>query len=423
VSSATITRDFEQASRKAGVIGRHTGDAEQAIARAPKKVEAIYEVPFLAHATMEPMNATAHVRADGVDVWAPTQFQTLAQTTAAKIAGVPPSSVKVHTTFLGGGFGRRAEIDFITDAVQLSKAAGAPVKVIWTREDDMRHDFYRPATYNVLRAGLDADGMPVAYWHRTVASSIMSRFFPQFVKNGLDPSNIEGSANIAYGIPNVHVDFVRHETGVPVGFWRSVGNSQNGFIAESFIDELAHAAGKDPFEFRRALLANSPRHRGVLELAAEKAGWGTPLPAGHFRGIAMVESFGSYVAEVAEISIENGGVRVHRVVCAVDCGSVVNPLTVEAQMQGGIVYGLSAALTGEITIKDGRVEQGNFDTYRVLRLKEMPAIEVYIVPSTEAPGGVGEPGTPPIAPAVANAVFAATGQRIRRLPIRLAPQA
>jgi isoquinoline 1-oxidoreductase beta subunit len=291
---------------------------------------------------------------------------------------------------------------------------------VWTREDDIRHDFYRPATYNVLSASLGDDGMPIAYSHHVAGPSIMSRVFPDSVRNGLDSTNVEGSADVAYAIPNFHVEYVRHEVGVPVGFWRSVGDSQNGFITESFIDELAHAAHKDPYEFRKALLAKAPRQQGVLNLAAEKAGWGTPLPAGRFRGIAMVDSYASHVAEVAEISIgADQSVKVHRVVCAVDCGSVVNPLTVEAQMQSAIVYGLTAALYGEITISKGRVTQGNFDSYRMLRMSEMPVIEVHIVPSAEAPGGVGEPGLPPIAPAVANAVFAATGKRFRTLPIRL----
>lgn len=419
-SSERITRELAGAVRTKGAVARHDGEGERALARGTR-VDAVYEVPFLAHATMEPMNCTAHVRPDGCDVWAPTQFQAAAQGTAAKITGLAPEKVRIHTTYLGGGFGRRAESDFIAEAVELSKAVGAPVKVIWSREDDVRHDFYRPATYNVLAASLGTDGMPIAFSHRIAGPSIMTRFFPQFVKNGLDPSNVEGSANTPYAIPNVHVEYVRRDVGVPVGFWRSVGNSQNAFIVESFIDELAHAAGKDPYEYRKSLLAKAPRHAAVLAMAAEKAGWGTPIAAGRSRGIAMHESFGSHVAEVAEVSVApDGSVRVHRVVCAVDCGAVVNPLTVEAQMQSGIVFGLTAALYGEITIQHGGAVQGNFDAYRMLRMPEMPVVEVHIVPSTEPPGGVGEPGTPPIAPAVANAVFAATGKRIRRLPIKLA---
>jgi len=297
---------------------------------------------------------------------------------------------------------------------------GAPVQVTWSREDDVQHDFYRPAAYSKLVAGLDADGWPIALKSRIVSPSIMSRFFPGSVKNGIDDSSVEGQADSKYAIPNFLVEYVLTEAGVPVGFWRSVGNSQNGYITECFIDELAKAGGKDPFEFRRKLLANAPRHRGVLELAAAKAGWGQPLPAGRTRGIAVVESFASYVAEVAEVSVNrsSGEVRVHRVVCAIDCGRQVNPDIIAAQMESGIVYGLTAALKGQITIQNGRVEQSNFHNYEMLRLIEMPKVEVHIMPSKEAPGGVGEPGTPPIAPAVCNAIFEATGKRIRRLPIR-----
>lgn len=419
VSSASITRLYADLARSPGAVARHEGDAAAALASAARLIEAVYEVPYLAHATMEPMNCTAHVRRDGCDIWAPTQFQTATQGKAAELTGLRPETIEVHTTMLGGGFGRRAELDFVTDAVEASKAVGAPVKVIYSREDDVQHDFYRPATYNVLAAGLGTDGYPVGWTHRIVGASIMSRRFPQSVRNGIDNSSVEGAANLPYAIPNIHVDWVHRETGVPVGFWRSVGNSQNAFIKESFVDELAAAGGKDPYELRRRLLASQPRLLGVLQLAATQAGWGGPLPAGRARGIAVHESFGSFVAEVAEVSVANGTLTVHRVVCAVDCGQVVNPDTVEAQMESAIVYGLSAALHGEITIDRGRVVQGNFDTYPPLRMSEMPRVEVHIVPSTERPGGVGEPGTPPIAPAVCNAVFAATGQRIRRLPIRM----
>jgi len=375
-------------------------------------------MPFLAHATMEPMNCTAHVRADGVDVWAPTQFQTGAQMVGAQIGGVPPEKVLVHTTYLGGGFGRRFELDFIIEALEASKAAGAPVKVVWSREDDIQHAQYRPANYHVLRAGLDAAGKPLAWTHRIVAPSIMARLFPQTIRNGLDGEAVEGGVDLPYAVANVHVDYQLTDTGIPVGFWRSVNNSFNSFAVEGFIDELAAAAKQDPYEYRRGLLANAPRHRGVLELAALKAGWGTPLPAGRGRGIAVYKSFESFAAQVAEVSVSAAGeVRVHRVVCAIDCGLHVNPSTIEAQMQGGIVYGLSAALSGAITIDKGRVVQSNFHNYPVLRLPDMPVVETYIVQNTEAPGGVGEPGTPPIAPAVCNAIFAATGKRIRTLPI------
>jgi isoquinoline 1-oxidoreductase beta subunit len=420
VSTDSIRKLYLEQAKKPAAIARKDGDADTALAGAAKKVEAAYEVPFLAHATMEPINCAADVRADGCDVYAPTQFQTINQMTAARITGLKPEQVRIHTTFLGGGFGRRSEQDFITEAVEISKAAGVPVQVTWSREDDIQHDFYRPAVYTKLVAGLDADGWPVAWKSRIVCPSIMSRFFPGSVKNGIDESSVEGQANIKYGIPNYLFEYALTDTGIPVGFWRSVGNSQNGYITECFVDELAKAGGKDPFEFRRKLLANAPRHRGVLELAASKAGWGQPLPAGRTRGIAMVESFGSFVAEVAEVSVNRGSgeVRVHRVVCAIDCGRHVNPDTIAAQMEGGIAYGLTAALKGLITIDKGRVQQSNFHDYEMLRLNEMPRVEVHIVPSNEPPGGVGEPGTPPIAPAVCNAIFAATGKPVRRLPIR-----
>ena len=418
VSSASISSLFAQRATEDGAVARHDGDAVAALAGAAQRVEAVYEMPFLAHATMEPMNCTAHVRADGVDIWAPTQNQTGVQMAGGQFGGVPPQKVAVHTTYLGGGFGRRFELDFIMEALETSKATGAPVKVIWSREDDIQHAQYRPANYHQLRAGLDASGRPVAWTHRIVAPSIMARMFPETVKNGLDGEAVEGGVGLPYGVPNVHVDYQLTDTGIPVGFWRSVNNSFNAFAVEGFIDELAAAAKQDPYEYRRGLLANAPRDRGVLELAATKAGWGTPLPAGRSRGIAVYKSFESFAAQVAEVSVSPAGdVRVHRVVCAIDCGMYVNPSTIEAQMQSGIVYGLTAALNGAITIENGRVTQSNFHDYRMLRLAEMPVVEVHIVPSTEAPGGVGEPGTPPIAPAVCNAIFAATGKRIRKLPI------
>jgi isoquinoline 1-oxidoreductase beta subunit len=419
-SSDAIRKLYLAAAEKPGAIVRKEGDADAALASAVKKVEAAYEVPFLAHATMEPMNCAADVRADSCDIYAPTQFQTINQMTGARITGLKPEQVRIHTTFLGGGFGRRAEQDFISEAVEISKGIGAPVQVTWSREDDIQSDFYRPAAYTKLAAGLDADGWPVAWKSRIVGPSIMSRFFPGTVKNGIDETSVEGQANSKYAIPNFLVEYALTETGVPVGFWRSVGNSHNGFITECFVEELAKAGGKDPFEFRRKLLANAPRHRGVLELAADKAGWGKPLPAGRTRGIAVVESFGSYVAEVAEVSVNRSSreVKVHRVVCAVDCGRYVNPDTIAAQMEGSIVFGLTAALKGQITIANGRVEQSNFHDYEMVRMNETPKTEVHIVPSSEPPGGVGEPGTPPIAPAVCNAIFAATGKPIRRLPIR-----
>jgi len=421
-SSEAIRKLYHESLQQTGAIARKDGDVDAALGSAAKKVEAVYEVPFLAHATMEPMNCTADVRADGCDIYAPTQFQTFSQMTGAKVTGLKPEQVRIHTTYLGGGFGRRAEQDFILEAVEVSKAMNAPVQVTWSREDDMQHDFYRPAAFTKLTGGLDSDGWPLAWKCRVVSPSIMSRFFPGSVKNGLDNSSVEGIVEAKYAIPNFLCEYVLTETGVPVGFWRSVGNSQNGYITESFVDELAKAGGKDPFEFRRKLLEKAPRHRGVLELAAEKAGWSKPLPAGRYRGIAVVESFGSFVAQVAEISLDRkaGTVRVHKVVAAVDCGRYVNPETIHAQIEGAIIYGLSAALKGEITIANGRVEQANFNDYDLVRIDEAPQIEVHIVESKDGPGGIGEPGTPPIAPAVCNAIFSATGKPVRRLPIRAA---
>lgn len=419
VSSATISKLFSTLAARPGGTVRNEGDAATALATSPTHADAVYEAPFLAHATMEPMNCTAHVRADGVDVWVPTQFQGAVPGIAAEVAGVSQDKVVVHTTYLGGGFGRRAEGDFVREALEVSKAVGAPVKVVWSREDDIQHDFYRPACYHKFTAGLNSKGAPVAWTHRVVAPSIIARFMgPEAIKNGIDDEAVEGAIGMPYAVPNVHVDFHLADTGIPVGFWRSVNNSFNAFAVESFVDELAHAAHKDPYQFRRDLLAKAPRHLGVLDLAADKASWGSPLPNGRHRGIAVWKAFESYVAEVAEVSLApDGSVRVHRVVCAVDCGPVVNPSIVEAQMQSGIVYGLTAALWGEITIANGRPEQSNFHNYPMLRQAQMPIIEVHIVPSTDTQGGVGEPATPPIAPAVCNAIFAATGKRIRRLPI------
>ena len=418
VSSATISHLLAERAGQPGAQVRHDGDPDATLATAATRLQADYELPFLAHATMEPMNCTAHVRADGVDVWAPTQAQQFAQGLAAKIASVPPEKVQIHTTYLGGGFGRRFEMDFIQEAVEASKAVGAPVKVVWSREDDMQHDQYRPISFHRFLAGVDASGQPVAWTHRIVAPSIMARVFPQMVKNGIDGEAVEGGVEMPYAIANVHVDYHMPDTGIVVGFWRSVNNSFNAFVVESFIDELAHAAKKDPYAYRRDLLGKAPRHLGVLNLAASKAGWGTPLPAGQARGIAVWKAFDSYVAEVAEVSLKPDGTpRVHRVVCAVDCGPVANPSIVEAQMESGIVYGLTAALGGEITIDKGRVQQSNFHNYPMVRMADMPRVEVHIVPSTDAQGGVGEPGTPPIAPAVANALFVLTGKRLRKLPI------
>jgi isoquinoline 1-oxidoreductase beta subunit len=424
VSSGDLYQASVDAAKNGkGIEAKKIGDVAGGRSKATKTVEAVYYAPYLAHATMEPMNATAEVRADGCDVWTGVQAQMVVQGQVAKLLGIAPEKVKIHNTLLGGGFGRRLG-DYVMDAVRLSKEVGKPVKVVWTREDDMHGDFYRPSSYNVMSAGLDSAGMPVFWQHRIVSPSIMASLGPALFgfappPDKLDDSATEGAHTLPYETQNLYVDWVPISQGVPVGFWRSVGSSHTAFSTECFLDELAHTAGKDPLAFRLSLLDKHPRYVGVLKLAAEKAGWSKPPAKGIGRGIAVHESFGSYVAQVAEVSVEKDGhVRVHRVVCAVDCGQVVNPDTVNAQMEGGIVYGLTAALYGEITLKEGRVEQQNFYDYKMLRMNEMPKVEVYIVPSTEKHGGVGEPGTPPIAPAVVNAIFAATGKRIRSLPIR-----
>ncbi|HWF11330.1 MAG TPA: xanthine dehydrogenase family protein molybdopterin-binding subunit [Bryobacteraceae bacterium] len=417
-TSANISKTFAERAQKPGVEVSKTGDVAAGLASAAKKIDAVYEAPFLAHATMEPMNCTADVRADGCDVWASTQMQTLAQGAAAQASGLPATKVRIHSQFMGGGFGRRGMTDYVTEAVEVSKAIGAPVKVTWSREDDMQHDNYRPASYSKFEAGLDAGGWPVA-WHNRIACPSITNSNGQPPQNGIDRTSTEGSHDMGYGIPNKLVDYQWTEVGVPVTYWRAVGYTQNTFFVESFMDEVAVAGGKDPVEMRRKLLAQNPRLLGVLELVAQKSDWGKALPAGRFRGVAVVNNVGSYTAQVAEVSVDRGKVKVHRIVCAVDCGHVVNPAIVEQQMRSAIVYALSAALKGKITIDKGRVEQSNFDRYDVVRIDEAPVVEVHIVPSTQNPGGIGEAGVPAIAPAVANAVFAATGKRVRKLPIQL----
>jgi isoquinoline 1-oxidoreductase subunit beta len=414
-----IGRELENATLKSGAVAQTIGDVDKAMASAVAKVEATYQVPFLAHATMEPMNCTVHVRKDGCEVWVGSQALARAQAVAAKTAGLPLDKVVVHNHLIGGGFGRRLEVDGIIRAVEIAKQVDAPVKVVWTREEDIQHDMYRPYWFDRISAGLDENGKPIAWSHRFAGSSVIARWLPPAFKNGLDPDSTEGAIDLVYDLPNFRVEYVRVEPpGIPTAFWRSVGPSHNVFVTESFVDEMAAAAKQDAVAYRRALLDKSPRAKAVLDLAAEKAGWGQPLPKGSGRGVSLQFAFGNYLAQIAEVEVsKDGEVRLRRVVCAVDCGTVVNPDTVQAQIQSGIIFGATAALYGEITLKDGRVEQSNFDTYRVLRMNEAPAIEVYIVKSSEPPGGMGETGTSAIVPAVANAIFAATAKRLRKMPI------
>jgi isoquinoline 1-oxidoreductase beta subunit len=420
VSTDDVVKGLAAAAETPGVVARKEGDAAAAIAGAATKVEAVYEAPFLAHVAMEPINCTVHVRPDGCEVWTGSQVLARAQATAAEVTGLPLEKVVVHNHLLGGGFGRRLEHDYVTQAVRIAKQVSGPVKVIWTREEDVQHDVYRPYYYDRIAAGLDARGQPIAWTHRLVGPSILARWAPPAFRNGLDGDALDGAVHLVYDIPAIQVEYVRHEEPVVnTGFWRGVGVTHNTFVIESFIDELAAAAQQDPFEYRRALLAKSSRARAVLELAAEKAGWGAKLPAGRGRGIALMYSgWDTYLAEVADVEVSpSGEVRVHRIVCAVDCGTVVNPDIVKAQIEGGVIFGIGGALWGEITLKNGRVEQSNFHNVRVLRINETPAIEVHLVRNGEAPGGMGEPGTAVTAPALANAVFAATGKRIRTLPL------
>jgi isoquinoline 1-oxidoreductase beta subunit len=419
LATADIVAELEQATLKPGAVAQNIGDVEKALAGAATKVEATYQVPFLAHAALEPMNCTVHLRKDGCEIWVGTQVVARAQAAAAKTAGLPLDKVVVHNHLLGGGFGRRLEVDGVVRAVEIAKQVDGPVKIVWTREEDIQHDMYRPSFVDRLSAGLDGNGKPVAWNNRFAGSSIIARWAPPWFNNGLDPDTTEGAIDLVYGFPNLHVEYLRVEPpGIPTAFWRSVGPSHNVFVTESFIDELAATAKQDPVAYRRDLLDKSPRARAVLDLAAEKAGWGQKMPDRVGRGISLQFAFASYMAHVAEVEVaKDGSVRVRRVVCAVDCGAVVNPDTVRAQLEGAVIFGLTAALYGTITLKDGRVEQANFDTYQMLRINEAPAIEVHLVRSSEAPGGIGEPGTSAIVPAVANAIFAATGKRLRKLPI------
>jgi CO/xanthine dehydrogenase Mo-binding subunit len=368
---------------------------------------------------MEPINCTVHVTKDSCDIWVGIQVVARAQATAAQVTGLPPDKIQVHNHLLGGGFGRRLDVDGITQAVEIAKQVDGPLKVVWSREEDVQHDVYKPYFFDRITAGLDADGRPIAWHHRITGSSVFARWVPPTFKNGFDPDTVEG-AKPPYDLPNFLLEYVRNEPpGLVTGNWRGVGPTHNVFVVESFIDELAAATKKDPVEFRRSMLGKSQRLLGVLNLAVEKAGWGRPLPEGVRRGVSVQFVMGTYLSQVAEVQVsKEGEVSVRRVVCAVDCGQIVNPDTIAAQIEGGIIFGLSAALWGEITLKNGRIEQHNFNDYRVLRINEAPQIEVHLVKNGEAPGGIGEPGTIGIAPAVANAIFAVTGKRIRKLPIK-----
>jgi isoquinoline 1-oxidoreductase beta subunit len=419
LNTKDVADELEKATQGSGAVAQNIGDVDAAMASAVTKVEAIYQVPFLAHATMEPMNCTVHVRKDGCEIWVGSQAVARVQAAAAKTTGLPLAKVVVHNHLIGGGFGRRLEADGAARAVQIAQHVDGPVKVVWTREEDIQHDMYRPYWLDRISAGLDAKGKPVAWNNRFAGSSVASRWAAAWFKNGLDPDSTEGAIDLVYAQPNMHVEYVRIEPpGIPTAFWRSVGPSHNVFVTECFIDELAATAKQDPVAYRLALLDKNPRAKAVLELAAEKAGWGQPLPERVGRGVSLQFVFATYMAQVAEVEVaKNGAVRVRRVVCAVDCGTVVNPDTVRAQIQSGIIFGITAAQHGEITLKNGRVEQTNFDTYQVLRMNEAPAIEVHILRSSEPPGGMGEAGTSAIPPAVTNAIFAATGKRLRKLPV------
>jgi isoquinoline 1-oxidoreductase subunit beta len=428
-STETMHAALRAAVQKPGARVRNDGDVDKVLSNGAKKVEALYELPLLAHATMEPMNITVHARASDAEVWAPTQSPDWVQGTVAHVLGLKPDKVIVHTTFMGGGFGRRYMADFPAEAAQIAKVTGKPVQLVWSREDDMTHDFYRPAACHHIRGAVDASGRPVA-WSHTFATTAIKGFWDP--KSPAEEDESGGAKQMPYVIPNVRLEYNPAASAVPRAWWRSVEHSLNGFAVESFIDELAAAAGKDPFEFRQTLLVkpanwkpkddedvDPARLRGVLELVAEKSGWGKPLPKGKGRGIATYHSFGSYFAEVAEVKVTGSDFKIDRVVAAVDCGQIVNPESVRSQTEGAIIYGLSAALKNEITIKNGAVEQTNFDAYDPVRINEAPPIEVHLVHSKEDPGGMGEPALPLIAPAVANAIFAACGQRLRKLPFQL----
>lgn len=423
LDSKKMVEEYRALAATPGATAAKAGDSASTIKKSATVIKAEYLAPYLAHSPMEPLNCAVRVNKDGCEIWTGTQMQTTDQQAAATILGIKPEQVTIHTQFLGGGFGRRAnpKADFVSEAVQVAKAAGVPVKTVWSREDDVKGGFYRPMFLHQASIALDDKGLPVAWEHTAVGQSIMlgTPFETVMIKDGVDATSVEGTADSPYlkGVANHHVQLHTVKADIPVLWWRSVGHSHTAFVMESLIDELAHAAKRDPLAYRRELLKDHPRHLAALNLAAEKAEWDKPLPKDVFRGIAVHESFGSFVAQVAEVSVSDGAVKVHRMVSAIDCGLAVNPESLTAQMESAVSFGLGAALQSEITFKDGQVQQSNFHDYQVLRMKDMPKVEVYIVPSTEKMGGVGEPGLPPVAPAVTNAIFAATGKRIRTLPI------
>ena len=418
LNNETLEKTFLDSLKKEGAIALNRGNAENALTQSAQKIEATYVLPYLAHVTMEPMNCTAHVSENRCDIWVPTQNQSGTLEVAQKLTGLEPEQIRIHTTYLGGGFGRRGFVDYVEEAVQISKAAGKPIKLIWTREEDIQNDSYRPGYSCMIKGGIDDKGRMTAWSHKIVVQSIFERFAPQMIQNGIDPAAVDGIAEIDYEIPNLHVEYVKMELPIPVGFWRSVGNTQNGFTKETFVDELAYAAKRDPLEFRLNHLKN-PSARRVLQVVAEKSGWGEPPQKGEARGIAHHFSFGTHVAQVAEISVnkKDGSIKVHRVVCAASCGRMVNPNIIVAQMKGAITMGLSAAMKEKIDFANGGVQTANFYNYKELRMDEAPEIEVHLVKTKDTMGGIGEPGLPPIGPAVANALFKASGIRMHRLPM------
>jgi isoquinoline 1-oxidoreductase beta subunit len=424
LATAGIVHTLDAASQNPGVVAKSQGDAAAAIKSAAKSLDAVYQLPFLAHAPMEPINTTIHVRADSADVWVGTQVPTRAQDAVAAATGLPAQSVAVHNLMMGGAFGRRLDIDSIAQAARIARHVDGPVKLIWTREEDIQHDLYRPYYYDRISAGLDAGGHVVGWSHRVTGSSVMARWAPGGMKQDgkLDPDAVEGAAETPYAFPAQHVEYVRAETpGMTTAWWRGVGPTHNVFVVESFIDELATLGGADPVAFRRTLLQDNPRARAVLDLAAARAGWGQALPQGVGRGLCLQFAFNTYLATVMEVEVTpQGEIRLRRANVAVDCGPVVNPDTLVAQLQGGLIFGLSAALYSEITVSEGRIQQSNFHDYRVLRINEAPTVSVHLIDNPKAPiGGIGEAGTASAAPALANAIFAATGKRLRRIPFGL----